>query len=76
MRGLGSDVKTLGNAAVTSANEALQGVRKKGTEVLETGRERVTDARGGLEHYVQSNPLKSLLMAAGAGVLISIFMRR
>jgi len=76
VRGLGSDVKNLGNAAVTSANEALQDVRKKGTEALEHGREKVTDARGGLEHYVQSNPLKSLLMAAGAGALISLFMRR
>jgi ElaB/YqjD/DUF883 family membrane-anchored ribosome-binding protein len=69
------DVRELGHIALTSAGEAIQSVKDKGSAALETGREKATEAREGFEGYVADNPFKSVLIAAGVGALLGYALR-
>ena len=42
----------------------------------ESARTCVTDFQGEVEERITRNPLKSVLMAAGAGMLLGFFLRR
>ena len=70
------DVKELGHAALGQAEEALHEARLRGRELADSGRERMVDARQDLESYVRTHPMKSLLIAAGVGSLLSLLIRR
>lgn len=70
-----ADVRELGNIALSGAGDALQSVKERGNELLEQGREKYDDAKDGFERYVSDNPFKSVLIAAGVGVLIGYALR-
>jgi len=80
------DVRELGKMAISSASDALNDVkergsemvehaRERGSELLHDGREKLEGARDGFEEYVAENPFKSVLIAAGVGALIGFAMR-
>lgn len=59
-----------------SAGEIVGAERERLRGVYERGKERVRDARSGLEGYVREQPVKSLLIAAGAGALVGYLLGR
>ncbi len=71
-----SDVKELGHVAMQEATGALHGVKERGHDALDAGKQRVGDARDGLEDYIRYRPLTSVLIAVGVGVLLGACARR
>lgn len=62
------DVRELKSIALSTAGDAIGGVRERGTAVL--GRR-----RDDFDHYVAENPLRAILVAAGIAALIGYCMR-
>jgi ElaB/YqjD/DUF883 family membrane-anchored ribosome-binding protein len=58
--------------AQTIGEKAQQRVQDLG----ESARQCVTDFQGDMEDRITRNPLKSVLIAAGAGMLLGLFFRR
>lgn len=69
------EVRELGNMALSSAGEALESVKQRGSDLLHEGRDRAEAAKDGFERYVGENPFKSVLLAAGVGALIGYALR-
>ena len=67
--------KKAGDARDT-AQEALEQLRWNAAEYYERGRDSVEGAASAFERYVREHPVKSLLMAAGAGLLFGRFWMR
>ncbi len=51
-------------------------VRTRASQYLETGKARAADLRVKVEDTVREHPLKTILIAAGAGLLIGVLLRR
>jgi ElaB/YqjD/DUF883 family membrane-anchored ribosome-binding protein len=72
----GQSLRDLGDSARVAAKERLEQARKTASEYYERGKQRAMEWEEGVEDYVRENPMKSLLMAAGAGLLLGIMLRR
>ena len=59
-----------------AAQEQLGQIRQSATEYYQQGRERAMEWQHNMEDYVREQPIRSILMAAGVGVLIGILWRR
>jgi ElaB/YqjD/DUF883 family membrane-anchored ribosome-binding protein len=70
------EVRELGNVALSSASDAIQTVKDRGSEMIEKGKAKAESAREGFEGYVAENPFKTVLIAAGIGALIGYSLRR
>jgi ElaB/YqjD/DUF883 family membrane-anchored ribosome-binding protein len=66
-----------GRAAQKLAHDGVAVARDTAADYLEQGRARVRDAGDNLQQHVQSEPMKSLLIAAAAGFFFgAIWSRR
>ena len=81
------DLRELGRAAKDVAHDKLGDAKKKALEYVdegkqrtaryyEKGRQEASRMEDQLEDYIRENPLKSVLIATGAGVLLGLLMRR
>ena len=70
------DVKEVGDVAKDAAQEQIGQVRENPTECCEPGRDKVRDAVCDFEKYVREQPVKSVLIAAGVGLLFGSFWTR
>ena len=59
-----------------AAQEQFQNLRETATEYYDQGREKAMEWEQGIEDYVREQPIKSLLIAAGVGMLLGIVWRR
>jgi ElaB/YqjD/DUF883 family membrane-anchored ribosome-binding protein len=73
---VGQNVRELGGQAREAAREQYDRLRGRAEEYYDRGRERAMEWEQGLEEYVQEQPIKSLLIAAGVGMLLGFFWRR
>ena len=73
---VGENLREMGSQVGDVAREQFHRVRDRAAEVVESGRKRAREFEEGLEGYVQDRPLKSLLIAAGVGLLIGLWWRR
>ncbi len=73
---VGRDVLELGGAVRDVAHEKLDNLRDHAADVVKHGREKAGEWEKGLETYIKTNPIRSLLMAGGAGLLIGLLWRR
>jgi ElaB/YqjD/DUF883 family membrane-anchored ribosome-binding protein len=64
------------NVAQDVAQEAMEEIRESAAEYYELGREKVEGAASRFERYVREQPIKSLLIAAGAGLIFGRFWMR
>lgn len=71
-----ADVQELGGIARDTAVQAVGSLRERGSEALHSGREHAVEAKGKVESYIVEQPLKSLAIALGAGVLLGLVVRR
>jgi ElaB/YqjD/DUF883 family membrane-anchored ribosome-binding protein len=50
--------------------------KQKSTELFEQGKQRATEVEDQVETYIRQKPLKSVMIAAGAGVLLGFLLSR
>jgi ElaB/YqjD/DUF883 family membrane-anchored ribosome-binding protein len=81
--GAGSTVSQLRDKAADmagnirdKASEQYEHLRDTASEYYEQGRRKAQEWQHGLEEYVQEQPIKSLLIAAGVGMLLGILWKR
>jgi ElaB/YqjD/DUF883 family membrane-anchored ribosome-binding protein len=70
------NVRDMGNQVRDAAQEKFNELRDSASEYYEQGRQRAQEWEQGLEEYVQQQPVKALLIAAGVGALIGFLWRR
>jgi ElaB/YqjD/DUF883 family membrane-anchored ribosome-binding protein len=73
---LSEDLKEMGATVKDAAQEKLRKVRENATEYYEQGRDDVHGVLCDFEQYVRARPLKSVLFAAGVGLLFGRFWMR
>jgi ElaB/YqjD/DUF883 family membrane-anchored ribosome-binding protein len=73
---LSEDLKDMGGTVKDAAQEKLREVRENATEYYEQGRDNVHGVLCDFEQYVRARPLKSVLIAAGIGLLFGRFWMR
>ena len=71
-----NDIKGMGDIVRDAAQEKLGEVRDNATEIYEQGRDKIYGVGGSFESYVRERPLKSVLIAAGIGLLFGRFWMR
>ena len=70
------DLGQLGRAAKNVAQEKLGEARRYADEHLDQGKQKASEIEDQLEEYIRNKPLKSMLIAAGAGALIGYLLGR
>jgi ElaB/YqjD/DUF883 family membrane-anchored ribosome-binding protein len=70
------DMKVLGRTAKDVAQEKLGGAKQKTIEHYELGKKKASEFEDHVESYIQQKPLKSVLIAAGAGLLVGFLLTR
>jgi len=70
------EVRELGRVAVAEAAHAAAHLREKGKHALGTGVKRARKAKVRFDELIAENPVKSLLIALGAGALLGFILRR
>ena len=71
-----NDLKEMGHIVTDAAQEKLGQVRENATNFYEQGRDKIYGAGSTLEKYIRERPVKSILIAAGIGVLFGRFWMR
>ena len=59
-----------------AAREMLECIRENGSQRYALGRGKVHQAESAIEHFIQKRPLKAVLIAAGAGVVLAGYWLR
>jgi ElaB/YqjD/DUF883 family membrane-anchored ribosome-binding protein len=62
--------------AVDKAQEKFDTMRESAADMYDKGVERAGEFQDNVEEYVREQPFKSLIIAAGAGLLIGMFLSR
>ena len=71
------DIQELGGMARDMAQEKVEQLRASASEYYEEGRDTVQQVERGFEQFIRQQPLKSILIAAGVGMLLGgLWMRR
>lgn len=70
------DLRELGKTGKEAARELLDEARDGAAHKLEQGREQLSGARDRLVSYVEENPMKSVLIAAAAGLVVGAIVSR
>lgn len=73
---VGQNIRELGSEARDAATEKMNQLRDQASEYYEEGRQRAQEWEQSLESYVQEKPIQSLLIAAGAGLLLGMLWKR
>jgi ElaB/YqjD/DUF883 family membrane-anchored ribosome-binding protein len=84
---VGQNLREMGQQARQAANEQIgqlrdtaadyyQQGREKAAEYYQQGREKAVEFEQNLEGYIREQPVKSVLIAAGVGLLLGILWRR
>jgi len=70
------NLRDMGGQVRDAAAEKYHQLKEQAGQYYEEGRQRAIEWERGLENYVQERPIKSLLIAAGVGMLIGILWKR
>jgi ElaB/YqjD/DUF883 family membrane-anchored ribosome-binding protein len=70
------DIQGMGALAKDVAHEKLEEFQENASAVYEQGRHKVRGASRTLERFIAEQPLTSVLIAAGAGLLLGRFWMR
>ena len=71
-----SNVRDMGQQAYDAATEKYENVRDSAAEYYQAGREKAMEWESQIESYVREQPIKSLLMAAGVGMVLGMIWKR
>jgi ElaB/YqjD/DUF883 family membrane-anchored ribosome-binding protein len=75
-RELRDNLSRLFGATRGVAGEGIQRAREKGSDWIHRGRDRASQVVEGTNEYVREEPMKALLIAAGAGLLLGYLIKR
>lgn len=70
------DIQELGVAAKQMAQESLSQVRDAASDCMEQGRARAHDLSRSIENQIREQPLRSVLIAGGIGLLLGVLLIR
>jgi len=70
------DVRELGRLTKEVSQEKLREAKDAAGEYVTKGREKAGELEDSVVTYVRGNPVKSVLMAAGAGALLAFLLSR
>lgn len=73
---VGQGIRDIGEQARQAAREKYEHLREQAGEYYETGRQQAKEWEQSLEGYVREQPIKSLLIAAGVGLLLGALWKR
>lgn len=59
-----------------AANKVIGQARERASTYIQTGKDKASDVSDRVEAFVREQPVKSVLIAAGAGLLIGFLLRR
>lgn len=71
-----TDVQEMGGLATDAAQEKLESLRDDASEYYEEGRVKAHDIQHSVERFIQEQPVKAVLIAAGVGLLFGRFWMR
>ncbi len=70
------DLKEMGDIVRDAAQEKLEHVRENANECCQYGQDKVHGVASAFEQYIRERPVKSVLIAAGIGLLYGRFWMR
>jgi ElaB/YqjD/DUF883 family membrane-anchored ribosome-binding protein len=70
------DLSQMSSAAREMAQEQIEHLRDSANEYLEQGKERARELSETLEKRIREQPVKSVMMAAGAGLFLGLLFAR
>lgn len=71
------DIQELGGMARDMAQEKVEQLRAGASEYCKEGRDKARQVERSFEQFIRQQPLKSILIAAGVGMLLGgLWMRR
>ena len=70
------NLREMGGQVKQAAQEQMENLRQQASEYYEQGRVKAQEWQQDLESYVQDQPVKSLLIAAGVGFLLGVIWKR
>lgn len=73
---VGQTIRDVGQQARETAQQQYENLRRQAGEYYETGRQQAMEWEQSLEDYVRQQPVKSLLIAAGVGVILGALWKR
>lgn len=72
----GQNIREMGAQAKDVAREQMEKLRQQASEYYEHSRRRAMEWEQNLEGYIQDQPVKSLLIAAGVGFVLGAIWKR
>lgn len=69
-------LREIGHLAKEAAQEGLQRFKDTAGDRMERGKERLMDLEHGFEDRIRENPMKSICIAAGVGLVLGLICRR
>lgn len=73
---IGAHVREIGSLLKETVEQKIADIKDGAVTLGRSGADRATEFRDDLESYVKKQPMKSILIAAGAGALLSMLLRR
>jgi len=73
---VGEQIRDMGGQVRDAARDKYDHLRDRAGHYYEEGRQRAHQWEQNMENYVQERPIKSLLIAAGVGLMVGYLMRR
>ena len=73
---VGQNLRDLGGQVRDAAGEQYDQVKRQAQDYYDQGRERAREFEQNLEEYIQEKPIKSILIAAGVGVVLGLLWKR
>ena len=70
------DIQEMGAIARDAAQEKFEQMQENASELCDQGRDTARKAARSLEQYIAEQPLTSILIAGGLGLLLGRFWRR
>jgi ElaB/YqjD/DUF883 family membrane-anchored ribosome-binding protein len=73
---VGDDLQQMGTIARDAAQERLDDLQNTASEYYERGVDKMHEVEQSVEEYICRQPVKSVLIAAGIGLVLGRFMMR
>jgi ElaB/YqjD/DUF883 family membrane-anchored ribosome-binding protein len=75
-RTVGETLEVAGSELKAKAESMLETGKTRAGELLQRGRERAVELKGGFEEGIRAKPIQSVLIAAGVGAIVGLLVGR
>lgn len=74
--GVAQNLRDMGQQVKEKAQEQFETLRQSASEYYEQGRDKAMEWEHNVEDYIREQPMKSVLIAAGVGLVLGFIWRR